>query len=613
MADCFNEAQEQAIRHGNGAMMVLAGPGSGKTTVITYRVRHLISQWKVAPERILIVTFTKAAAVEMRDRFWALMKGEPLRCTFGTFHSIFFSMLKMAYRYTAKQIISEDMQYRLLRELIHEHGLDYDDEDEFVQDVLAEISKAKTSLRPIEQYESGCCKKEEFQSLYADYVKQVQGMGMLDFDDMMVYCYELLTQRPDILAMWQNQYQYILVDEFQDINRMQYEIMKLLAGKNRNLFLVGDDDQSIYGFRGAKPEIMLSVKKDFPEMKIIQLTKNYRSAQTIVAKSVQLINCNEERYYKELESVSKNKGFVRIQGYQSQADEYEAVRKMILHYENEGIPLEEMAVLYRMNHQARGIACALMDYNIPIKMKGKIPSLFDHWAVKHVMAYMDLAFGNRERQLLLTVLNRPKRYISRDLLQHSIVDFAEIRQLARGKDWVQDAIKKLEFDLQQIQRMTPYAAVNYIRKAIGYDNYIREFAKERRLDENEFLRILDELQETTKRFQSFGSWFEWIDATRQQLQNQNRNRDSKEQAVTLSTMHGVKGLEYQVVFIIETNEDIIPYKKSVRPEELEEERRMFYVGMTRAKQYLHISYVEHLYNQDVSPSRFIDEIEDEVV
>ena len=610
MADSFNEAQEQAIRHGNGAMMVLAGPGSGKTTVITYRVRQLISHWKVAPEHILVVTFTKAAAVEMRDRFRALMKDEPLRCTFGTFHSVFFSMLKMAYRYTAKQIISEDMQYRLLRELIHEHGMDYDDEDEFVHDVLAEISKAKTSLRSIEQYESACCKKEAFQSLYADYVKQVQGMGMLDFDDMMVYCYELLTQRPDILSMWQKQYQYILVDEFQDINRMQYEIMKLLAGKNRNLFLVGDDDQSIYGFRGAKPEIMLSIKNDFPEMKIIQLTKNYRSAQTIVAKSLQLINCNEERYYKELESVSKNKGFVRIQGYQSQTDEYEAVRKMILHYEDEGIPFEEMAVLYRMNHQARGIACALMDYNIPIRMKGKIPSLFDHWAVKHVMAYIELAFGNRERQLLLTVLNRPKRYISRDLLQHSIVDFEKIRQLARGKDWVQDAIKKLEFDLQQIQRMTPYAAVNYIRKAIGYDNYIREFAKERRLDENEFLRILDELQETTKRFQSFGSWFEWIDAIRQQLQNQNRNREAKEKAVTLSTMHGIKGLEYQVVFIIETNEDIIPYKKSVRLEELEEERRMFYVGMTRAKQYLHISYVEHLYNQDVCPSRFIDEIED---
>ena len=262
----FNEAQEQAIRHIDGPCLVLAGPGSGKTAVITDRTRYLIEEAGIHPANILVVTFTKAAAMEMQERFRTKMQGANVPCTFGTFHSIFFWILRRAYGYTGNQIVSEEEKRKILTELVQKMELEYEDEEEFIQNLIGEITLVKSEYMPIEHYYSTTCGEAEFRQLYQSYQERIQSEGKLDFDDMLVYTYELLKERPDICRQWQEKFQYILIDEFQDINHIQYEIVRMLSGDRKNLFVVGDDDQSIYRFRGARPEIMLGFTKDYPDI-----------------------------------------------------------------------------------------------------------------------------------------------------------------------------------------------------------------------------------------------------------------------------------------------------------------------------------------------------------
>ena len=259
----YNKSQIQAIAHGTGPCMVLAGPGSGKTAVIIQRTIDLIEKSHVKPENILVITFTKAAATEMKQRFLHRMGAGQSGVTFGTFHGIFFTVLKYAYHYSAANIIGEEQRYALLRDVCHSMHLQYEDEAEFFSGVFAEISKVKNERIPLESYYSSLCGEEVFRDIFKAYQSRMQKNGLLDFDDMLVYTYELFTQRKDILAMWQQKFQYILIDEFQDINQLQYDIIRMLALPENNLFIVGDDDQSIYRFRGSKPEIMLHFGEDY--------------------------------------------------------------------------------------------------------------------------------------------------------------------------------------------------------------------------------------------------------------------------------------------------------------------------------------------------------------
>lgn len=293
----FSKAQTQAIMHKDGPMMVLAGPGSGKTTVITHRIQYLTKEYGIDPGDILVITFTRAAAEEMRERYEALTGGGS-RVTFGTFHSIFFRILKLAYRYTADNIVREDQQMQFVRELAQAGGLEPEDENEFAASILSEISSVKGERIALEHYYSKNCPDAVFRQLYAGYEEKMRRAGLIDFDDMMVLCLELFTERKDILSAWQRRYRYILIDEFQDINRLQYEIVRMLAKPEDNLFIVGDDDQSIYRFRGAKPEIMLGFERDYPGAGRILLDVNYRSTEEIVAPALRLIGENQKRFFK---------------------------------------------------------------------------------------------------------------------------------------------------------------------------------------------------------------------------------------------------------------------------------------------------------------------------
>lgn len=272
----FNKGQLAAIHHVKGPMLALAGPGSGKTTAMVYRIKYLIEEADIPSSQILVITFTRASAKEMEERFVKLMKGSKCTPTFGTFHSVFFYILKMAYGYRSEHIVGEKEKYSIIREILKNKQIVCDDEEELVTSVIREIGMMKGDMIALEYFYSNCLGEEVFREVYKDYEARTASMGKLDFDDMMVYCYELLKERCDILQMLQKRYAYILVDEFQDINKIQYEITKMLAQPCRNLFIVGDDDQSIYGFRGARPEIMLHFKEDYPEAVETLLDVNYR-------------------------------------------------------------------------------------------------------------------------------------------------------------------------------------------------------------------------------------------------------------------------------------------------------------------------------------------------
>ncbi len=288
----LSKAQKEAVMHKDGPMMVLAGPGSGKTLVITKRIQYLISHYQIPPQRILVITFTRAAANEMKERFWRLA-GETLPVSFGTFHSVFFTILKYAYHYSADNILPEHKKYDLLREIIMDRDLETGDEPDFLRSLISEISLVKGQLLSMDYYHSQSCADSVFQLIYKQYNEKLRKNQWMDFDDILVYTYSLLKEREDLLAAWQNKFQYILIDEFQDISPIQYEIIKMLAAPRNNLFIVGDDDQSIYRFRGAKPEIMLGFPKDYKDTEKIQLDVNYRSSPEIVEESQKVIRENK--------------------------------------------------------------------------------------------------------------------------------------------------------------------------------------------------------------------------------------------------------------------------------------------------------------------------------
>lgn len=607
--DTFSQEQKSAICHGEGPAMVLAGPGSGKTLVITYRVRWLIEQMKVHPSGILVITFTRNAAEEMKRRFQQFDGMEKAPVCFGTFHSVFFMMLRHAYRYSGENIIRDYDRRTYLKEIVEEMELEIEDENEFYTGILNEISYVKGEMMSLSLYHSNNLADDLFQKIYQEYEKKLRSGGYLDFDDMLVFCYELLRQRPDILKMWQQRFPYILIDEFQDINRVQYEIVKMLAGKRKNLFVVGDDDQSIYRFRGSRPEIMLGFEKDYQGTKKFLLNINYRSTEEIVESAERLILHNKKRFEKNMMSARGSKAPVVYRNMENVSAECNDLIRGILFYTEKGISLEDMAVIFRTNTQPKLLVGRLMEYNIPFQMRDLIPNIFEHWIAKNVIAYLKLAQGHRERAIFLSVMNRPKRYISRSLLDENQVDFRQLRRKCSGKMWLLEKINKMEMDLINMGGKKPYDAISYLRKSVGYEEYLEEYAGFRRMNPEDLNEVLDQIQETAKEYDTFEQWFQSIEEYGEELKKQmeaGRKRDQK--GVTLTTMHSSKGLEYEVVFIIDSNEGICPHKKAVKEADLEEERRLYYVAMTRARTYLFLYSVKELYQKKSSPSRYINEI-----
>ena len=609
MPAIFNKEQEEAITHKEGPLMVLAGPGSGKTLVITYRVKWLIENAGVHPSNILVITFTRAAAEEMRKRFFAFDGMENAPVTFGTFHSIFFMILRYAYRYTAGNIIREDVKRRYIKEITENMELEIEDEKEFLSGIINEISYVKGEMMSLSYYHSSNCSDELFAQIYEGYERRLREENLIDFDDMLVFCYELLKERKDILAMWQQKFQYILIDEFQDINKVQYEIVRMLAGKGDHLFIVGDDDQSIYRFRGARPEIMLGFEKDYPDAKKVNLNTNYLCSAEIVDSAEQLNSHNTKRFPKNMQAARGKKVPITFRYLKDAGEECTDILKGIRFYHKKGIPLEEMAVIFRTNTQPRLLVGRLMEYNIPFQMRDVIPNIFDHWIARNILTYIKIAMGNKDRKLFLQIMNRPKRYISRSMLTDPQVDLKKLKQETFGKKWLYEKIDKLEMDLCLLRKMEPYAAIQYIRNGIGYEDYMNEYAQFRRMNPDDLEEVLNQIQESAKEYHSFEEWFSYIDSYGEELEKQmEAGRQQQKSGVTLTTMHSSKGLEYEVVFVMDINEGTTPHKKAVKDADLEEERRLFYVAVTRAKTYLFLYSLKELYQKDAQISRYIGEL-----
>lgn len=630
----FNKAQMTALEHRDGPMMVLAGPGSGKTTVITHRIKRLLEAG-VDPSGILVITFTKAAAAEMKERFLTLAREEDerrkqagqkawglhrpqgagssleaagSRMSFGTFHSVFYHILKWAYRFPAGNVISGEEKRQYFKKFLDESGMEVEDEAEFISSIINEISYVKGERLDLKYYYSQNCPEEWFKKLYDGYDEMLEQTGKIDFDDMLVMCHELFTERKDILAAWQKKFKYILVDEFQDINLLQYQVVRMLALPENNLFIVGDDDQSIYRFRGAKPEIMLGFEKDFPGTKRVLLGTNYRSTKEIVETSLKLIGHNKVRFEKKLEPFRGSGRPVDFRVFDNPGHEMDTVAQSIRAYHDAGYAWNEIAVLFRTGANSGLMAERLMGYNIPFQLRDVIPNLYSHWIAKDLFAYMEIAAGSRKRSDFYRIMNRPNRYFSRDAFDTPTVSFDRLKSFYQDRDWMEGRICDLEADLRTMSRLKPVAAVNYIRKVIGYDDYLRSYAEFRRMKPEELFETADKLAESAAEFETFEAWKEHAVRYEEELKKQNleETREARDR-VTLSTMHSAKGLEYPVVFVVDVNEGIVPHHKAGLPADIEEERRLFYVALTRAKDRLHVAAVRERYHRKTDVSRFIGE------
>ncbi len=622
----LSREQIQAVEHLNGPMMVLAGPGTGKTTVITHRIKHL-TDVGVDPKSILVVTFSKAAAVEMKERYEQKLKGPGNSVVFGTFHSIFFQMLKQAYHYNGNSVVSGRLKVRFLEESLWESGYEeVENPKELLEMLEQEISTIKGDGIAPEHYYSATLPADIFQKIYAGYERRMQENHLLDFDDMVIQTYRLFKEQPKVLQYWRSRFRYLLVDEFQDINRMQYEIVKMLAQPDNNLFIVGDDDQSIYGFRGARPEIMLSFPKEYPQTAQVAIHENYRCSREILETAGKVIVQNRRRYRKDLVAKNPKCGPVRFQKVEDTLAQTDLVIEEILAKKKAGVSEGEIAVLARTSKELESFARRMTEFHISFVMRDKVTDLYEHWVVKDVLTYLKIAAGHHDRSLFLQILNRPKRYLSRRALERETIQFSDLYAYYRSKPFILKNLYQMQSDLELIRQLTPYAAMDYIEKKMGYGGFLQEYAKEHQVEADEWVEILGELKEEASAFGTTEEFFLHIEEYQDRLEMEKERHsgysessgdlkrsgtfgDSQEkEGVSLMTMHQSKGLEFETVYLPNMIQGIMPYKKAVAEQEIEEERRLLYVAMTRAKKELCLLIPQRRYQKETELSSFLKEL-----
>lgn len=626
----FNRAQLEALKHGDGPMMVLAGPGSGKTTVLTERLLYLTEEKKVRGENILVITFSSAAALEMEKRYSLRAGNFTEGISFGTFHSVFFRILTRHLSYTKNSIADDRRRREIIKELLSRKDSRLRYGDELTENILSEISFIKnTGKRPFDLPESSfsSLEKEDFLNIYKAYEKTLADEGKLDFDDMLLKCRELFLKRPDILSQYRDLYRYILVDEFQDINQIQYDVLKLLTAPLNNLFVVGDDDQSIYSFRGADPDIMLNFPKDFPDSRKVLLATNYRSSLNIVESSLRLISHNKTRYKKALKAHRGPFAPLSIKAFDSESEENGRLIRDFKKYREQGVDLSKIAVLYRTNSVPERLCFELSKAGIGFSMKEKIKDVFESRAGRDVMAYLCLgekvALWEKGIKMsfpvdsFLRIMNRPVRYISREAVRNADSSdagsfFSSLEEFYRERTATRREIRRLFGELSLIGNSDIKTALDIIKYKTGYENRLKEFSEGREAEE--LLSSLDKLSDFAEDAKDLRGLRLLIEAKRESLRAGHKKAGAKDKnCINFMTFHASKGLEFDIVYIIDAIEGITPYKRAEDRKALEEERRMFYVAMTRAKNILHIFYTKSHYNKACKRSGFIAEIGEEKI
>ncbi|MCR5100102.1 MAG: ATP-dependent helicase [Butyrivibrio sp.] len=593
-------AQMEAIRHVNGPAMVLAGPGSGKTFVIIHRIQYLIEESDIDPSSILVITFTKAAALEMQQRFLKLTDSEFPEVHFGTFHSCFYQILRSSG--FKGDIIGESYKYKLLEKILQDIPGQNDDDisSENIKTLLSEISRIKNSGKEASEHLENIPFSDSFNNIFSEYSKMLRNLQKIDFDDMILECYSFLKKYPRELEKWQNNFKYILIDEFQDINDMQFKVINMLAARYRNLFIVGDDDQSIYHFRGSKPELMLGFDHYYPDVKKIFLNTNYRCGKKIVSLSLLSINENKSRFYKDIISGNSNEGNVVLKNYTTRDEEYKSMVSFLQKRDD----LNEIAVIFRTNSEIEVFSLYLKEYGILHVTNSAQKKYWDRPYIIDILSYLDFANAGEKRSDYYRIMNKPLRYFSRDSAPDEKISHASLTAYYKNKKSMLFEVDKFYREIKMLKSLRPYLSIKFIRNAIGYEKFILY-----KKSDDEISRIkadLDNLERIAMRFQDYKSFRREVFRLCEEERDENsRDNKSSKEGVRLITMHASKGLEFKTVWLPDLNEGIVPGRQATLTEEIEEERRMFYVGMTRAKENLIMSYVTGSGSNQMMASRFL--------
>ena len=596
----LDKAQQQAICHVRGPCLVVAGPGAGKTYVLVRRIAYLTESCRIPPSQLLVITFTKAAAKEMQRRYRDAVPPEYAGVAFGTFHSIFFHILRETEHLSFQSILDSKTKQHILQTACRRAGIDGRRSGELIGELAGAISFIKNTGAALEEYEPVTLSREEFAGVFRQYEQMKEDLEKIDFDDMLTKTKRILTTRPEVLERYRRRFSYFLVDEAQDMNAVQYEILRLLAQPQDNLFLVGDDDQAIYAFRGAEPKLFLGFTDDYPQAKTVVLQKNYRCDREIVQKAQQLIRCNKVRFDKELSAASPMEGKIRFLSFADSRQEANGLAGLMAE-EKRRCPGRSVAVLYRNHIQSRYLIEAVEASGLSGNGIKSALAWYDKPLVRTVVDYLTVAEGRPKRDVLLRILNKPQRYLPRRGLEDETVDWEKWMAFYVGEADVLDPIRKLSRDIAVIKSLPSFAAVQYVLHKIGCASYAKECGE---YDE----AALEKLSVLAKRLPDKKKLLEEWRMLQREAVRQQEVRPDEAVSVHFHTFHGAKGLEFDHVYIVDANESITPSRQAVLPEQLEEERRMFYVAMTRAKHELTLVTVLRQGNEELYPSRFVREL-----
>ncbi len=606
----LNENQIKAIKHKDGPMLVFSGPGSGKTTVITRRLIYLTEKYGIDPKDILTITFTKAAADEMENRY--LSAGGRKGVMFSTFHALFFRILRSCFGYTVDMIMTENEKRDYLSRTIESYNIDTDDINQTVDIFLMNSGLIKNNLSNIKDYVPRDMSKDEFKALFKLYEEHKERNEKLDFDDMMYGCYNLLKNDSGVLEKWRKRFKYILIDEFQDINRAQYECVKMLAWPENNVFAVGDDDQSIYSFRGASPSFMKEFVENYKGCRQLLLNINYRSTDRIIALSEKIISKNKIRFPKTIKGTGRKGEQPVLFFCKTPGDEADRIVNRICSlHDREGIPYRDMAVIYRNNLTANAYARRMAKRGIPYFLKDNTYDIYDHWIAKDFCAYADFIYDTSDDEAFERIVNKPSRYISRKVIEDgkklgmSVFYGVMNSDLLNSKG--EQAVHNLYNDIQQARKLDGRKQAEYIYRFLEYEKYLDSYAKYKKCSSVFLKQIACEVMDIAAETDDLRKLRELMGEYRNMTSNMPAPKRGDD-AVTLTTMHSSKGLEFGTVFIPSIVETVIPHGSPKADFEMEEERRLFYVAVTRAKDRLFLSTFASAGTKRAKISGFLTEL-----
>lgn len=600
-----NKAQEKVIETIDGQLIVIACPGSGKTTTLVRRIHHMVADCEIDSSHILMITFTNAAAKEMKERYQKMYGQDEV--TFCTIHSLCLAILKKFCGLTNDNILSDAQEFffQALR-----GNKQINDKAEFIKLLVTDISVVKNNSLDLMEYRPQCCDDQKlFQQMFEQYEEYKTRYQLIDFDDMLLKAYQCMQENQECLKWLREKYQYIQVDEYQDTNFLQRDLIYLLAGEHGNLAVVGDDDQSIYGFRGARPEVMLRFQDFYPDVQLVRMNTNYRSCSGIIKAADQLIKNNTSRFEKEFQAFHEEEGTVRQYVSKDRPEEILKIAAMIQELIQNGEEPSNIAILYRTNQQAELVADTMMSMKIPFVSTEKIPSRYQHWMFEDIKSYRKLAEEDGwTRQDLFRVLNHPQRFLQDYKYIQAGLDMKKMRQVAYQINPVQwkrnntmDAITEFFYALSRMKQQKPVDFLKNMKSYAEYMKYLHEYAKFRNTDVSELISIWKKYEEDAEKYNDWREWGNYILRYNRMIAEARNNKVG----VRLSTMHGSKGLEWKHVFIIDCIDGMCPYVKAEGNAAIEEERRLFYVAMTRAKEHLYLCSYRENNGKSVKQSPFL--------